>query len=107
MKLMKLTLPRGTTGFTDDTGKWICTGSQMGRRNSLPDDINASIKLQMEPLKWVDGDYDQQGCYWGGGSGDYIYCAHAETVMIFVRAKNREAAKTGVLAVLPAAKFYR
>src|ERR1035441_2568759 len=50
-------------------------GADMGRPNRLPSDILAPIKLRMERLKWVDGDYDAGGSYWGGGSGDFIYCA--------------------------------
>lgn len=40
-------------------------GAQMGRRNELPDDVSAPIKLQMERLRWIDGDYDHGGAYWG------------------------------------------
>lgn len=88
----------------------------MGRPNQLPDDVNAPVKLRMERLKWVDGDYDQFGAYWGGGSGDFIFYAYgtayhaiknAEPVSVFVRAYKREAAKVLVQNILQNATFYR
>ena len=88
----------------------------MGRRNSLPNDPHASIKLNMEKLQWVDHDYDKGGAYWGGGSGDNIYWAYGEEsksghnfneVEIFVRAKSRKEAKEYVREYVRNAKFYR
>lgn len=97
----KLTLPKGYSQY----------GAQMGRPDQMPVNQNAPIKLQMERLKWVDGDYDQSGAYWGGGNGDWIYCAHGEdaevAVKVFVRAVSREHAKTLVRKSLPFASFYR
>ncbi len=94
---MKLTLPNGSSA----------TGSQMGRRNQLPDDREATIKLRMERLRFVSGDYDQWGAYWGGGSNSWIYCAWLDQVRVFVRAENREQAKLKVRDTLPQANFYR
>jgi hypothetical protein len=117
----KLTLPSGQTYFTNSDGQRICTGSQMGRSNVLPEEPQSSVgKLRLERLRWVDGDYDQWGAYWGGGGGTDIYCAHGEVapvltkaggfepepVLVFVRAADRDAAKTKVREVLPRAKFY-
>ncbi len=82
-------------------------GSDMGRRDIMPADLRQPIKLQMERLRWVDGDYDQGGAYWGGGNGDDIYCAFTEEVRIYVRAVSREHAKAEVRLQLPAARFYR
>ena len=82
-------------------------GADMGRPNLLPDDCNAAIKLHLERLKWVDGDYDEKGCYWGRNYGDFIYCGWADGVQVFVRAISHFAAKTAVRVILPAAKFYR
>lgn len=82
-------------------------GADMGRPNLLPDDCNAAIKLHLERLKWVDGDYDAGGAYWGNGSGESIYCGWADGVRVFVRAEDHDAAKAKVRAFLPAAKFYR
>jgi len=81
-------------------------GAQMGRRNILPNDINAPIKLRMERLKWVDGDYDQWGAYWGRSETD-VYCAWNEEVQVFVRATIRSSAKLSVRDILPNATFYR
>jgi hypothetical protein len=101
-------------------------GAPMGRRNQFPNDLKASIKLQMEQLRFVDGDYDKGGAYWGGNSNipkwikgvgysipepEYIFCAFGEDeqnqVRIFVRAKNRKDAKSLVRDILPFARFYR
>lgn len=117
---MKLQLPSGATYGTDSNGNRVCTGSRMGRSNILPFQFmgtNAEpIKLQMERLKWVDGDYDQKGAYWGGGNGDSVYCAYAYvyppvdmdfSAVVFVRAKSRKVAKRLVREHFPKAKFYR
>lgn len=96
----------------------------MGRRNVLLADLGniyvgaaAKVKLRMEKLRWVSGDYDQWGAYWGGGpqrdaEGNYywehIYCAWNESgLRVFVRARSRDAAKLLVLEDLPGATFYR
>ena len=81
-------------------------GAQMGRRNVLPADVNAPIKLRMEKLRWVDGDYDQFGAYWGGGSGDNVYCAHTPANRVFVRSNSRANAKEKVRAILSKARFF-
>ena len=102
----KLVLPSGSSN----------RGAQMGRSNILPTDENVAVKLQMEKLKWVDGDYDQFGAYWGGGTGDNVYCAFGEwsrygysfqEVKVFVRAKSRNEAKELVREYLPNCLFYR
>lgn len=110
----KLVLPHGSSKY----------GAQMGRRNVLLADLGdiyadpeAKVKLRMERLRWVSGDYDQWGAYWGGGAQrdaegnyyrDYIYCAWNEAgVRVFVRARNRDDAKALVLEELPGATFYR
>ena len=82
----------------------------MGRSNRLPDNTDEAVKLQMVRLRWVDGDYDQGGVYWGGGSGDYIYFAKGDAsdvvVEVYVRAKRRKDAKAEVRKLLPNARFY-
>lgn len=93
---MKLNLSRGCSKY----------GADMGRRNILPENTKDPIKLQMEKLKWVDGDYDQNGCYWGGGNNDFIYCAHADSVKVFVRAENRQEAKNKIKELIPNSLFY-
>jgi hypothetical protein len=106
-------LSDGTTGFLDDNGTWVCTGSRMGRRDKLPDDTNEPVKLRLVELKMVDGCYDQGGAYWGCWSPSQggMYRAYGEgsefVVELFVRAKTRDDAKRQVLAKLPKARFYR
>jgi hypothetical protein len=102
---MKLNLPSGTTFCTDASGKRVCTGSQMGRRNELPDDRNAVCKLRLSRLPFVDGDYDRWGAYWGCPAN--VWCAWTDGVLVFARADGRELAKSEILSVLPGAKFYR
>ncbi len=108
--LSKLTLPSGSSA----------RGADMGRPSLYPEDRNAPIKLQMERLRWVDGDYDQRGAYWGGNAGKsygeytHIYCAFVgdgvsldhPSIRIFVRAKDRTDAKKQIRQQLPKARFY-
>ena len=58
----------------------------------------------------MDGDYDQGGAYWGGGSGDFIYrairTAAEEDCELFVRARTRTEAKEEVRETIPNARFY-
>lgn len=78
---MKFSLPNGTTGFTDDTGKWVCTGSQMGRSNILPTDrLTASPKLHLIRLPFVDQCYDRWGAYWGGPAN--VWCAYGKLMAV-------------------------
>jgi len=70
--MKKLSLPDGATGFTSDTGEWVCTGSQMGRRNVLPDDRSEPCKLRLARLRLVDGGYDQWGAYWGSPAPELL-----------------------------------
>lgn len=104
-----LKLESGIDYFTDDNGKRICTGSQMGRPNVLPENTQALIKLRLTKLRWVDGDYDEKGAYWGHGVGDTdVFCAWNEDgVRVFTRGWHRESAKQGVWKVLPKATFFR
>lgn len=104
-------LPSGATGFTNDAGQWICTGSQMGRRDQMPDDPSQPAKLRLIRLPFVDGCYDRWGAYWGSPAN--VWCATGEmrgeefTVFLFLRADSREQAKSQVREKLPQAKFYR
>lgn len=79
-----------------------CTkyGADMGRRNQPEGEPDSPLYLQK--LRFVDGDYDTGGAYWG--SGDPIWCAFSEefakstttaddSLRIFVRARTREEAK--------------
>src|SRR5581483_9116631 len=77
-------------------------GSSMGRRDQREGTPEC---LHLQRLRFVDGDYDTGGAYWGGGSKDgAIYCAFSPEdtendvpIMVFVRARNREEAKEKVL----------
>ena len=88
-------------------------GAQMGRPNVLPDDTTLSCAITLERLKWIDGDYDYGGAYWGGPcKGDkktFIYWAYGDigevVAQVFVRASNTTEAKRKVLEILPNAKI--
>lgn len=90
--------------LSDVSGKY---GAPMGRAASLPEDTNSFLSLRLKKLKWVDGDYDSGGAYWGGGLGDFIFCAYNlhEGVEVFVRAKSHKHAEEKVLTILPNAGF--
>ncbi len=82
----------------------------MGRRNRIADPA-AAIRFHLYALQWVDGDYDEGGAYWGNSGGTRIYRAIDQGPdfrnEMFVRAKDREAAKSQVMATFPAATFFR
>lgn len=110
-----LKLESGTTFFTDDAGKRVCTGSQNGRPNIIPHGLNQNgaepVKLHLERLKWVDGDYDQGGAYWGRSNTNvYIawgkWTANMVFVQVFVRANSRKDAKILVRDHITLAKFF-
>lgn len=116
----KLILPKGTTGFFNERNEWVCTGSQMGRRNRLPDDTSEPCKLHIQRLKLVDGGcYDQGGAYWGAPENLYLaFTAHMvysptlnrfeaiPNLQVYLRASSRHEAKQKVRATLPNAIFY-
>lgn len=87
-------------------------GAQMGRHNIWPANKNTSIKLRMQKLAMVDGDYDQWGAYWGYTAGTAIYCAWGDgeyeefTTYAFIRAKSRLDAKNAIRENIPNARFY-
>lgn len=83
----------------DVSSKW---GAPMGRCNQCD---GVAEKLHLQKVKFVDGDYDAGGAYWGGGKdSDPLWCAFSpedtenkEPVMIFVRANSWAEAKEKVL----------
>lgn len=85
-------------------------GAPMGRRNHIndPDEV---IKFYLYPLRWVDGDYDEGGAYWGYVRGEYIYRAvgwgEEYENEIFVRARTRTEAKEKVKEVFRYAMFFK
>ena len=86
-------------------------GAPMGRQDSPADDKTAPIKFHLRRMRFVDGDYDTGGAYWGGGNGSSIYQAYAENdemvVIAYVRAPNRFVAKNLVTTQYPKARYYR
>ena len=86
-------------------------GAPMGRCETLPENPNATGKLQLAHVPFIDGCYDRGGAYWGMPADLY----HAEgyldgedlTTCLFVRADNHEAAKAKIRARFPNVKFYR
>jgi hypothetical protein len=88
-------------------------GASMGRRDTLPDNPAAPVRLSLVRLRWCGGDYDAGGAYWGRVPGTWIYRAlgdadDGETVAeLYVRAESREAAKAAIRARVPGARFYR
>ena len=115
-------LSNGMDYFIDDDGKKVCRGARMGRSFILPVP-GTIVKFRLYRLRFVDGDYDQGGAYWGSPAnvwravsieqGSWISnwdgslqkdFKHYE---VFVRANSREEAKQKVCSLSPRAKFYR
>jgi hypothetical protein len=110
-------LPSGLRGFTNEHGKWVCTGAQMGRSNRIHcDQFSASPKLRMVRLRMSPcGCYDEGGAYWGIGLPLYWAEGVANAgegtddrriYRVFVRAAQREQAKQAVRALIPHARFF-
>ena len=66
------------------------------------------MMMYLQRVRFIDGGCDLGGAYWGGG-GDPLFCAWAEGVdaRVFVRAKDRDAAKLKVNEHFRNAKFFR
>lgn len=74
-------------------------GANMGRQNQTE---GKPEQLYLQRIRFVDGDYDSGGAYWGSGP-PALWCAFSpentendEPIMVFVRADNREEAKIKV-----------
>lgn len=81
----------------------------MGRPNVINNE-NTNAKFYLERLEFIDYCYDKGGAYWGMPANLYraISGNHADNKQeMFIRAANRNEAKTKVLAILPNARFYR
>ena len=80
----------------------------MGRSNSI-NDAEYQVEFEIERLRWVDGDYDEGGAYWGRSGDDYIYRAEGHSAdaveSIFVRARGLDEAKAEILKTYPNATF--
>lgn len=121
-KLPPLTLSSGVTYCTLADGSRQCTGSQMGRATLLPD-LAGPMRLRLVRVRIDSGGYDSGGAYWGIGSPLYravsldsvptrfstgYATGRTEPVNLFLRAKDRAAAKEAIRAkLIPGATFLR
>lgn len=100
-------LSSGLTGFWNEQKEWVCTGSQMGRRDS---DLDRT-ESEEDPHPWFVhlqrmetspcGAYDNGGAYWGCGDRKigFMYIAFnrpsdkgVPTIRLFQRAIDRRSA---------------
>jgi hypothetical protein len=104
-------LSSGMTGFTDENGRFVCTGSAMGRCSSRPGPCTPGAKFTLTRVRIDAGGYDYAGAYWG--KGPPLYRAFSdegdgeETQELFMRADDREDAKRQTVERFPGATFYR
>ncbi len=85
-------------------------GAAMGRAAwGLDEHRNSPMMMYVQRVKFIDGDYDLGGAYWGGHPSEPLFCAWAENVdaRVFVRAKDRSLAKRKVKKHFVNAKFFR
>ena len=92
-------------------------GAPMGRPNFLDAPNDEAVKLHLQRMRLVDGDYDVGGAYWGAGSGEHTLWVAAskeqgkaedeKRVRIVTRARDREAAKEEIREFYPNARFFR
>ncbi len=85
-----------------DGNKLLTKVSGMGRRDFTD---NSEAKVRLFRVRFVDGDYDVGGAYWGGSSP--LYAAIGDDFQVFRRFSTREEAKEGLLKEFPKLKFYR
>jgi|GEM_PF-1123923 len=80
-------------------------GADMGRRSQVE---GTPERLHLQRLRFVSGDYDTGGAYWGGGSeSGSVWCAFSPDttqndppIRVFVRGRNRAEARAAVLQAL-------
>jgi hypothetical protein len=75
-------------------------------------DPDYPYKFYLQRIRFVDGDYDPAGTYWGGGCGTqplWGFMGEADEVLVrgFVRAYTRSAAKIYVSKQYPNVRFFR
>ncbi len=81
-------------------------GAQMGRRNITD---NQEAKVHVFRVRFVDGDYDMGGVYWGGGRDSLpLYCALSRELdfMVFTRCLTRDEMKDQLREDYPHLTFY-
>lgn len=76
-------------------------GAPMGRAS---EQLAGKVKLQR--LRFVDGDYDSGGAYWGSGAPIWV-AEDRNGARAYVRASNREKAKAELLKENCELTFYR
>lgn len=78
-------------------------GAPMGRRDSHPGN-EPEARVRVYRVRFVDGDYDRGGAYWGGGTP--LYCATDDMGFVrWIRASDRAAAKAIVREEFPEARL--
>lgn len=85
-------------------------GAPMGRMDwGVAEHRDRSMVMYLQRVRFVNGDYDLGGAYWGGYPSPPLFCAWADDVeaRVFVRAEDRDDAKDAVLDYFPNAKFFR
>ena len=85
-------------------------GAPMGRRDwGLAEHREHHMVMYLQRVRFIDGAYDLGGAYWGGPPSLPLFCAWAEDdeARVFVRAKDRNAAKVEVKEHFINAKFFR
>lgn len=85
--------------FPDVSSKY---GAPMGRDDFVH---NPDAEVTLFKVRFVDGDYDDGGAYWGGY--EPLYCARDDEgeVQTFIRADSRKAAEAALLADHPDLKI--
>lgn len=67
---------------------------------------SSPVTFQLMRLRWVDGDYDDGGAYWGSGRGEHIYRAYSSHgVDLYKRAKSFQDAEAQIRKQYPLATF--
>lgn len=85
-------------------------GAPMGRLAwGLAEHRERPMMMYLQRVRFIDGDYDFGGAYWGGYPSEPLFCAWAEDIeaRVFVRAKDRTLAKREVKEYFHNAKFFR
>lgn len=91
-------------------------GASMGRRDEPLGDVDLPARFRVERVRPCDGgDYDAGGAYWGDLARSPLFVCWTyvetefgpETATHFVRADNREQAKSHIRKMYSNAKFYR
>jgi hypothetical protein len=80
-------------------------GAPMGRRSSHPGN-EPEHRLYLNHVPLDSGGYDSGGAYWGFGRRLY-HATGGQDFELFLRARDRKAAKAHLVDLHPNATFYR